>query len=411
MTSRPRARQAVEAGRSLRFRLVRASSGERGGAGRLAGGRGGIGVGGRSPCFCAVGDRAGPHGGAGERRRATGRVGYRWGGRGRRQRPVHARGSPGLRHRPTDREWPSLGGYGAVAIKDARTATMSTMPAELLRSLTWERCKELSAHAQFVTPRRQLPAGAIAYSSSVTGGQPVHDGVIGVGFPDGDVDREPVRCRAVPVLFVGLEQNAVAGADDLDRAAAALAQADALGDEDGLAEGVPVPVGAGAGHEVHEVGAEPGRCGCTGDGVDVDVAGEPVGGALDVSIELRVTCTSFSFELLTIVTEAGCARSSARPSGDQLGAVSPLGRWAACTEPAGSAFQLANSWIASCSGVPGCGVKTVRVWSPVASTVRFSKGRVISPIAGCRKTLAPGLCARTSLAAHRVRKAPLRVDS
>ncbi len=44
---------------------------------------------------------------------------------------------------------PALGGYGAVAMKDALTATMTTMPAELLRSLTWDRGKELSAHAQF----------------------------------------------------------------------------------------------------------------------------------------------------------------------------------------------------------------------------------------------------------------------
>jgi len=44
------------------------------------------------------------------------------------------------------------------------------------------------------------------------------------------------------VLLVGLEQDAVAGADDLDGTATALAEADALGDEDGLAERVPVPV-------------------------------------------------------------------------------------------------------------------------------------------------------------------------
>ena len=44
---------------------------------------------------------------------------------------------------------PALAGYGAVAMKDALAATMTTMPAELLRSLTWDRGKELSAHAQF----------------------------------------------------------------------------------------------------------------------------------------------------------------------------------------------------------------------------------------------------------------------
>jgi IS30 family transposase len=43
---------------------------------------------------------------------------------------------------------PALGGYGAIAMKNALTATMSTMPAELLWSLTWDRGKELSAHAQ-----------------------------------------------------------------------------------------------------------------------------------------------------------------------------------------------------------------------------------------------------------------------
>jgi IS30 family transposase len=44
---------------------------------------------------------------------------------------------------------PALGGYGAIAMKDALTKTMTAMPAELLRSLTWDRGKELSAHAQF----------------------------------------------------------------------------------------------------------------------------------------------------------------------------------------------------------------------------------------------------------------------
>jgi IS30 family transposase len=50
---------------------------------------------------------------------------------------------------PPVKNGPALGGYGAVAMKDALTATMTEMPAELLRSLTWDRGKELSAHAQF----------------------------------------------------------------------------------------------------------------------------------------------------------------------------------------------------------------------------------------------------------------------
>jgi IS30 family transposase len=44
---------------------------------------------------------------------------------------------------------PDLGGYGATAMNDALHSAMGSMPAELLRSLTWDRGKELSAHAQF----------------------------------------------------------------------------------------------------------------------------------------------------------------------------------------------------------------------------------------------------------------------
>src|SRR3954464_1238466 len=50
---------------------------------------------------------------------------------------------------PPVKNGPALGGYGAVAMKEALTTTLSTMPAQLPRSLTWDRGKELSAHAQF----------------------------------------------------------------------------------------------------------------------------------------------------------------------------------------------------------------------------------------------------------------------
>jgi IS30 family transposase len=44
---------------------------------------------------------------------------------------------------------PALGGYGAIAMKAALESTLASMPAALFRSLTWDRGKELSAHAQF----------------------------------------------------------------------------------------------------------------------------------------------------------------------------------------------------------------------------------------------------------------------
>ena len=97
-----------------------------------------------------------------------------------------------------------------------------------------------------------------------------------VDLLDRQVGHEAVRGGAVPVILAGLEEDAVAGADDLDRAAAALAAADALGDVDGLAEGMGVPRGPGAGREVDTGGRQRARAARRRDGVDVDGAGEPV---------------------------------------------------------------------------------------------------------------------------------------
>ncbi|HET6532129.1 MAG TPA: IS30 family transposase [Actinoplanes sp.] len=44
---------------------------------------------------------------------------------------------------------PALAGYGAVTMSRALAAAITTLPEQLRRSLTWDRGKELSAHARF----------------------------------------------------------------------------------------------------------------------------------------------------------------------------------------------------------------------------------------------------------------------
>jgi IS30 family transposase len=50
---------------------------------------------------------------------------------------------------PRTKNGPALAGYGAITMKNALAATMTTLPEQLRRSLTWDRGKELSAHAAF----------------------------------------------------------------------------------------------------------------------------------------------------------------------------------------------------------------------------------------------------------------------
>jgi IS30 family transposase len=62
---------------------------------------------------------------------------------------IHLPREPGYREKPRKKNGPALAGYGAVTMKNALAQSMTTLPDQLCRSLTWDRGKELSAHADF----------------------------------------------------------------------------------------------------------------------------------------------------------------------------------------------------------------------------------------------------------------------
>jgi transposase, IS30 family len=62
---------------------------------------------------------------------------------------IHLPREEGYRHKHTIKNGPALAGYGAITMKDALAATITNLPEQLRRSLTWDRGKEMSAHAQF----------------------------------------------------------------------------------------------------------------------------------------------------------------------------------------------------------------------------------------------------------------------
>lgn len=62
---------------------------------------------------------------------------------------VHLPRLDGWGENPPVKNGPSLGGYGAAAMNAALTVAMTKLPEQLRKTITWDRGRELSGHAQF----------------------------------------------------------------------------------------------------------------------------------------------------------------------------------------------------------------------------------------------------------------------
>jgi IS30 family transposase len=71
---------------------------------------------------------------------------------------LHLPRAEGYGLKPRTKNGPALAGYGAEAVRDAIASTITTLPAELRRSLTWDRGKEMAKHADLT-----ISAGLAVY--------------------------------------------------------------------------------------------------------------------------------------------------------------------------------------------------------------------------------------------------------
>ena len=85
---------------------------------------------------------------------------------------------------PRTKNGPALAGYGAITMKNALASTMTTLPEQLRRSVTWDRDKELSAHAAFTVDTDIAVCFADPKSPSQRGTNENTNGLLRQYFPN-----------------------------------------------------------------------------------------------------------------------------------------------------------------------------------------------------------------------------------
>ncbi len=142
---------------------------------------------------------------------------------------LHLPPMEGHGQQPRARNGPALAGHGAEAVRDAIASTITTLPGQLRRSLTWDQGAEMAQHA-----RLRIDAGLAIYfcdphSPWQRGSNENTNGLLRQYFPKGtDLSRHsPGDLAAVaaalngrPRKTLGWKTPAEAMAELLDRAAA-----------------------------------------------------------------------------------------------------------------------------------------------------------------------------------------------
>jgi IS30 family transposase len=118
---------------------------------------------------------------------------------------LHLPRMAGYGSQPRIKNGPALAGYGAEAVRDAITSSMATLPAQLRRSLTWDRGRELARHAELRIDTGLEVYFCDPYSPWQRGTNENTNGLLRQYFPKGtDLSRHrPAELEAVAAALNG----------------------------------------------------------------------------------------------------------------------------------------------------------------------------------------------------------------